>query len=88
MNELSDDRSSGYRSSPSLHSEETAPSSPESGDIFGSAEDVYNSLQLSTLKTRFSLESQVGACALTFTVMIVRFRKAIYISYTQNRNIL
>ena len=82
MNELSDDRSSGYRSSPSLHSEETAPSSPESGDIFGSAEDVYNSLQLTTLKTRFSLESQVWDMLCVFAVSSEGcLRKAIYLVY-------
>ena len=61
MNELSDDKSSGYRSSPSLHSDDTQPSSPSSGDLFGSMEDVCrkDSENMMNFRNIFSSEDKV-----------------------------
>ena len=56
MNELSDDRSSGYRSSPSLTGSQ--PSTPDNGDLFGSREDVFN-LNLKSLNNKLNLQDKV-----------------------------
>ena len=62
MNELSDDKSSGYRSSPSLHSDDTQPSSPSSGDMFGSVEDVCikDTENMMNLRKIFSSKDKVS----------------------------